>query len=116
VSQTERNQIVGLDQGRASGGDEIKALGNFPQAFTHIGLISAAFNLDLDIEGVGRAVLNEEKAGVGVICSSHSARTNSVAGDAAKPTANNRNRARNGNFWTGDRGSKSPHFGKRSYG
>ena len=29
-----------------------EALGNFPQAFTHIGLISAAFNLDRRL-GVG---------------------------------------------------------------
>jgi GH15 family glucan-1,4-alpha-glucosidase len=29
-----------------------EALGNFPQAFTHMGLISAAFNLDRRLEGV----------------------------------------------------------------
>ena len=28
-----------------------EALGNFPQAFTHMGLISAAFNLDRRLEG-----------------------------------------------------------------
>jgi GH15 family glucan-1,4-alpha-glucosidase len=30
-----------------------EALGNFPQAFTHMGLISAAFNLDRRLEGAG---------------------------------------------------------------
>ena len=28
-----------------------EALGNFPQAFTHMGLISAAFNLDRRLQG-----------------------------------------------------------------
>ena len=28
-----------------------EALGNFPQAFTHMGLISAAFNLDRRLDG-----------------------------------------------------------------
>jgi GH15 family glucan-1,4-alpha-glucosidase len=28
-----------------------EALGNFPQAFTHMGLISAAFNLDRPLQG-----------------------------------------------------------------
>jgi len=32
-----------------------EALGNFPQAFTHIGLISAAFNLD---RRLGRGALS----------------------------------------------------------
>lgn len=31
-----------------------EALGNFPQAFTHLGLISAAFNLDRALGGRGR--------------------------------------------------------------
>jgi GH15 family glucan-1,4-alpha-glucosidase len=34
-------------------GSSGEALGNFPQAFTHMGLISAAFNLDRRLEGVG---------------------------------------------------------------
>jgi GH15 family glucan-1,4-alpha-glucosidase len=32
-------------------GSSGEALGNFPQAFTHMGLISAAFNLDRRLEG-----------------------------------------------------------------
>ena len=28
-----------------------ETLGNYPQAFTHLGLISAAFNLNLNLEG-----------------------------------------------------------------
>jgi GH15 family glucan-1,4-alpha-glucosidase len=34
-------------------GSSGEALGNFPQAFTHMGLISAAFNLDRRLEGAG---------------------------------------------------------------
>ena len=35
----------------AETGQSGQALGNFPQAFTHMGLISAAFNLDRRLEG-----------------------------------------------------------------
>jgi len=31
-----------------------QALGNFPQAFTHLGLISAAYDLDRALEGADR--------------------------------------------------------------
>jgi len=36
-------------------GDSGEALGNFPQAFTHISLISAAFNLDRALDGKPRS-------------------------------------------------------------
>jgi GH15 family glucan-1,4-alpha-glucosidase len=32
-------------------GSSGEAVGNFPQAFTHLGLISAAFNLDRALSG-----------------------------------------------------------------
>jgi GH15 family glucan-1,4-alpha-glucosidase len=34
-----------------------EALGNFPLAFTHLGLISAAFNLDRTLGGRGRSAI-----------------------------------------------------------
>ena len=48
------DSVVHLRLRRGGAPPRGEALGNFPQAFTHIGLISAAFNLDrrLGVRGV----------------------------------------------------------------